>query len=192
MIPSLVDALPETQQPPGGDAPGFARLARLLAGLQLLPDDVARKRVARTVRMAVNSPAFERATLNSAVPATVRLARLAALQKAVSKVDMLERDRQDMAIEIDRAACRILWAERIVETVIESDAQVLTRAAALLSLVARGIIPAGAAARALLEPAKLLLQSPEAHLAIAASPNLRRQMIELLTLAQAGGVTEAA
>ena len=186
MIPSLIDA-PAEPPAPAPAAPGFVRLARLLASARALEDDPARKRMARILRAAINSSAFERATLNSAVPPTQRLARLNALQKAAAKTDLLARDKEDAVIDLDRAACRILWAERIVETVLESDAQAVTRAAALLSLVARGIIPAGAAARTLLEPAKTLLLSPEAHFALSASPQLKTQMIDLLATAQAGG-----
>jgi hypothetical protein len=189
MIPSLIDAPAEPGAP---EAPGFARLARLLGAARGLDGDVARKRMARVVRVAINSSAFERATLNGVVPPTLRLARLAALQKAVAKTDLLARDREEAIVDLDRAGCRVLWAERIVEIVIESEAQAVTRAAALLSLVARGIIPAGAAARALLEPAKSLLLSPEARFALAASPKLKTQMIDLLTAAQAGGPMDEA
>ena len=190
MIPSLVDMAVE---PPdaAGDPPGFARLRRVLGGATKLPDDIVRKRVAGTVRMAINSSAFERATLNPVVPAIFRLARLAALQSLVGGTDLLERDRLDAQLEIDRAALRVLWSERIVETVLESGARAETRAAALLSLVARGAIPAGGASRALLDPAKALLSSKEAHEALTASPNLRTQMLDLLAAAQAGGAKAA-
>jgi hypothetical protein len=170
---------------PAEEAPGFARLRRVLASAVRLADDDARKRVARTVRMALHAVAFERAALNVAVAATTRLAHLAALQKLVGETDLMARDREEAALEIDRAAVRILWSERIVEIVLESDAQAVTRAAALLSLVARGIVPAGAAARALLEPAKALLDCEAARDALTASPVLREQMIDLLAAAEA-------
>jgi hypothetical protein len=170
---------------PAQEAPGFARLRRVLASAARLADDEGRKRLARTVRMALHAVAFERAALNVAVPATTRLAQLAALQKLVGETDLLARDREEAALEIDRVAVRVLWCERIVDTVLESDAKAVTRAAALLSLVARGIVPAGAAARALLEPAKALLLSDAARDALSASPVLRDQMIELLAAAEA-------
>jgi hypothetical protein len=175
-------ATPEAEEPAG-----FARLRRVLMGAAGCETDVERERHARTVRMAVHTHAFERATLNNTVPATVRLSQLASLHDLIINADLPPRPRDDVLIEIGRAAQRVLWNERLVETVLEADARAVTRAAALLSLVARGVIPAGAAAKALLEPAKELLLSADAGLSLAESPKLRTQMIELLEAAEAGG-----
>jgi hypothetical protein len=167
------------------EPPGFSRLRRVLKGAAGLDGPAEMIRHGRTVRMCVHTLAFERAVLNPLVPATVRLSQLAKLHKLVAEAELPDRVRQDVHIEIGRASMRIMWSARLVETVLESDARAVTRAAALLSLIARGVIPAGAPAAALLEPAKALLMSADAGLSLAESPKLRVQMIELLEAAEA-------
>lgn len=182
MVGDLFNAADE---PGVEEPPGFARLRRVLQGAAALDGPVEIDRHARTVRMCVHTTAFERAVLNPLVPATIRLGQLARLHKLVSTAELPERARHDVLIEIGRASMRIMWSARLVETVLESDARAVTRAAALLSLVARGVIPSGAPAAALLEPAKALLLSADAGLSLAESPKLRVQMIELLEAAEA-------
>lgn len=167
------------------DAPGFARLRRLLAAARALPDDARRVRAARTARRAALAPAFERAALNYSVPATVRLAQLAALQRLAAGADYPARDRQDLTRELDRYGMRILYGERVVEAVLAADAPPERRAAALLTLAARGQSPEGACAKAVLEPAKALLAAPDMQAALAASPLLRQQLVALLETAEA-------
>ncbi len=175
---------PLSPQMEAPDAPGFQRLQRLLLAGKGFADDVHRKRAGATARLAVLSTSFERGALNFAVPARTRLARLASLQRMVEDTDLMPVDRKEIMLELDRYGMRILWSEKIVENVLESDAPADQRAAALLTLIARGQLPSGACAKSALEPAKALLVTKEAHEALIASPQLRDQMMQLLESAQ--------
>jgi hypothetical protein len=167
------------------DQPGFARLRRLLGHTAPFQDERVRRRAGRALHQALNSQAFERAMLNPTVSAVSRLRRLTQLQQLARESDLAPRDREEAIIDLDRGGMRVLWGERIIATVIESEAPPERRAAALLKLIAQGVLPTGACAKAALEPAKSLLLTTEAHAALAGAPALRDQILALLAAAEA-------
>ncbi|MGE3301524.1 MAG: hypothetical protein AB7M12_00235 [Hyphomonadaceae bacterium] len=177
---ALSEALDDGQPEPAG----FARLRLLLKGAGDLQDELDQKKFARVVRRALHAQSFERAVLDPLVPAVVRLRRLAELQRLVRDSTMRRRDRDEAMVDLDRNGMRVMWGLRIVETVLESGAPPENRAAALLSLLARGVLPAGACAKSALEPAKRLLMTKEATTALSKSPHLRIQILDLLEAAE--------
>lgn len=178
MLDELASAPLEAPEPIG-----FATLRDLLADTRPFADEMSRKRAGRVVRQVIYSADFEKAVLDPMTAATVRLRRLAELQKLAHASDLRPRDREESASEIDRAGMRVLWGARLVETVLESEAPPESRAAALLWLIAEGVLPAGACAKSALEPAKALLQTEQAHEALKKSPQMRDQILELLAAA---------
>lgn len=165
------------------DPIGFAHLRDLLADPRPFADEISRKRAGRIVRKVIYSFDFEKAVLDPQTPAAWRLRKLSGLQKLVQASDLRARDRDEAVSEIDRAGMRILWGARVVETVLESEAPPESRAAALLWLIAEGVLPAGACAKSALEPAKQLLQTEQAHEALKKAPQMRSQILELLAAA---------
>ncbi len=98
----------------------------------------------------------------------------------VVATDLRHRDHEDLLVELDRAGMRILWSARLVQTVLETQSPPENRAAALLFLIADGVLPSGACAKSALEPAKQLLQTDEALIALRSSPLVRNRIVELL------------
>src|SRR3972149_1466795 len=116
----MADDLFNAEAPLAAEEPaGFSRLRRVLLGAARCETDAERDRHARTVRMAVFTNAFERAALNNGVAATARLSQLASLHALVAQAALPERARADVLIEIGRAAQRLLWNERLGETLLE-------------------------------------------------------------------------
>lgn len=165
------------------EPPGFAALRELLADPRPFADEPSRKRGGRVARRMIYSADFEKAVLDPRLPATFRLRALAELQRLANASDLRPRDRDEAMSEIDRAGMRVLWGARVVETVLESEAPPESRAAALLWLIADGVLPAGACAKTALEPAKQLLQTEQAHEALKSAPQLRDQILDLLAAA---------
>lgn len=165
------------------EPPGFAQLRDLLSDPRPFADELSRKRAGRIVRKVIYSFDFEKAVLDPQTPPASRLRKLCELQKLAQGSDLRARDRDEAVGEIDRAGMRVLWGARVVETVLESEAPPESRAAALLWLIAEGVLPAGACAKSALEPAKQLLQTEQAHDALKKAPQLRDQILELLAAA---------
>ncbi len=173
----------EPAEPEAGEPPGFAALRELLGDPRPFADEASRKRGGRVVRRMIYSADFEKAALDPRVPVTLRLRALAELQRLAHASDLRERDRDEAMSELDRAGMRVLWGARVVETVLESEAPPESRAAALLWLIADGVLPTGACAKTALEPAKQLLQTEQAHEALKKAPQLRDQILDLLAAA---------
>lgn len=167
------------------EAVGFALLRELLGDSRPFADDNHRKKAGRFVRQTLHSSDFEKAVLDPTQSAVSRLRRLTDFQRMARLSDLRPRDREEAVIELDRGGMRILWSLKLVDKVMEGDAPVENKAAALLWLIADGILPTGACARSALEPAKQLLQSEAAHLALAKSAPLRDQILDLLANAEA-------
>jgi hypothetical protein len=178
--PAEEDAEPAAQT----DPIGFVRLRALLFDARPFADDANRKKAGRFVRKALHCVDFEKAVLDPGTSAVWRLRQLCDLQGMAAAGDLRPRDREDVLVELDRAGMRILWSVRLVDTVLETDAPPENRAAALLYLIADGILPSGACARAALEPAKALLQTEEAMVSLKASPVMREQILQLLVAAE--------
>jgi hypothetical protein len=178
-----LDGLTEPSQTEAPEPAGFATLRELLADRRPFADELSRKRAGRIVRKVMYSADFEKAVLDPQTPPTARLRRLCELQKLAQNSDLRPRDRDEASGEIDRAGMRVLWGARVVETVLESEAPPESRAAALLWLIAEGVLPAGACAKSALEPAKQLLQTEQAHEALKSAPQMRDQILDLLAAA---------
>lgn len=178
---------PAEAPPPAAarEAVGFALLRELLADPRPFADENHRKKAGRFVRQTLHSSEFEKAVLDPSQSAVWRLRRLTEFQQMARLSDLRPRDREEAVIELDRGGMRILWSLKLVDKVLEGDAPMENKAAALLWLIADGILPTGACARSALEPAKQLLQSEAAHLALAKSAPLRDQILELLANAEA-------
>jgi hypothetical protein len=162
---------------------GFANLREMLADPRPFADEPSRKKAGRVVRKLIYSNEFEKAVLDPLTPPTVRLRKLCELQKLAQNSDLRPRDRDEAAGEIDRAGMRVLWGARVVETVLESEAPPESRAAALMWLIAEGVLPAGACAKSALEPAKQLLLTEQAQEALKKAPQMRDQILDLLAAA---------
>ena len=191
---SLAAAVLEAAQAPTPPAPapaapreavGFALLRELLGDPRPFADENHRKKAGRFVRQTLHSSEFEKAVLDPTQSAVWRLRRLTDFQRMARQSDLRLRDREEAVIELDRGGMRILWSLKLVDKVLEGEAPVENKAAALLWLIADGILPTGACARSALEPAKQLLQSEAAHIALAKSAPLRDQILELLANAEA-------
>jgi hypothetical protein len=170
---------------PVREAVGFALLRELLDDPRPFADENHRKKAGRFVRQTLHSSEFEKAVLDPTQSAVWRLRRLTDFQRMARLSDLRPRDREEAVIELDRGGMRILWSLKLVEKVMDGEAPVENKAAALLWLIADGILPTGACARSALEPAKQLLQSEAAHLALAKSAPLRDQILDLLASAEA-------
>lgn len=176
---------PEPAAPTAREAVGFALLRELLDDPRPFADENHRKKAGRFVRQTLHSSEFEKAVLDPTQSAVWRLRRLTDFQRMARLSDLRPRDREEAVIELDRGGMRILWSLKLVDKVLDGDAPVENKAAALLWLIADGILPTGACARSALEPAKHLLQSEAAHMALAKSAPLRDQILELLANAEA-------
>jgi hypothetical protein len=167
------------------EAVGFVLLRELLADPRPFADENHRKKAGRFVRQTLHSSEFEKAVLDPSQSAVWRLRRLTEFQQMARLSDLRPRDREEAVIELDRGGMRILWSLKLVDKVLEGDAPMENKAAALLWLIADGILPSGACARSALEPAKQLLQSEAAHQALEKSAPLRDQILALLANAEA-------
>lgn len=167
------------------EAVGFVLLRELLDDPRPFADESHRKKAGRLVRQTLHSSEFEKAVLDPSHSAVWRLRRLTDFQRMARQSDLRPRDREEAVIELDRGGMRILWSLKLVDKVLDGDAPAENKAAALLWLIADGIMPSGACARSALEPAKQLLQSEAAHIALAKSGPLRDQILELLASAEA-------
>jgi hypothetical protein len=163
---------------------GFARLRALLSDTRPFADEANRRKAGRLVRRAVHSAEFEMAVLDGALSPVWRLRQLCELQLLVVGTDLRHREQEDLLVELDRAGMRILWSARIVQTVLDTQSPPENRAAALLFLIADGVLPSGACAKSALEPAKQLLQTEEALTALKSSPLVRHRIVELLMAAE--------
>lgn len=170
---------------PVREAVGFALLRELLDDPRPFADETHRKKAGRFVRQTLHSSEFEKAVLDPTQSAVWRLRRLTDFQRMARLSDLRPRDREETVIELDRGGMRILWSLKLVDKVMDGEAPVENKAAALLWLIADGILPTGACARSALEPAKQLLQSEAAHIALAKSAPLRDQILDLLASAEA-------
>lgn len=178
--PDPVEGAPEAPQPPVG----FVRLRALLADTRPFADEANRRKAGRIVRRVLHSNEFEMAVLDGAMSPVWRLRQLSELQTMVVATDLRRRDQEDLLVDLDRNGMRILWSARIVQTVLDTQSPPENRAAALLFLIADGILPSGACAKSALEPAKQLLQTEEAATALKASPLVRNRIVELLVAAE--------
>ena len=169
---------------PNAEPIGFSRLRALLCDTRPFADDGNRKKAGRFVRKALHCADFEKAVLDPSTSAVWRLRQLCQLQAMAAACDLRHRDREETLVELDRAGMRILWAVRLVDTVLETRSPPENRAAALLYLIADGILPSGACAKSALEPAKQLLQTEDGMAALKNSPMVRDQILELLVAAE--------
>jgi hypothetical protein len=173
----VTEALPQLAAP-------FARLADLFAQATHAGAAAIGKEQIMLIRRALLDPSVERAAMAGEGSAVERLSALARLHQLAASTPLAARDREDVLEDIDRLAMRLLSSERIVEGILTQDATTTTRAAALLTLLARGVLPAGAAARSVLEKAKALLTTPEAVKELRESGPMRQRILELLALSE--------
>lgn len=156
--------------------PVHAKAMESLYAAQLEADPAALRRLARDVRVAVLSPDMERAALNRQRPCAQRLAELSELQRELRITNLPSRERGEISEDIDRLGLRILNSERIVAQILESPLPAAERAAALLTMLYRGMAPGETSTRLVLDHTHALLASKEGREALSASPSLRVQI----------------
>jgi hypothetical protein len=155
---------------------GFSRLRSLLQG----EASAARAKLARRAAMSQD---IERAALAKGFPAATRLAALAALARDVTGSSLPDRDRVDIAGEIDRLALRVLWHEGLLADSPHKPLPPIENAERLLVIASRGLLPEGAVGRMVLERARGLLRHHDSVTALQASADLRLRLVTLLDAA---------
>lgn len=165
--------------------PAFARVGRELAySAGATTRGEVRKR-AQVVRKALYDPEFERMAFDVWAPTLTRLAGIAALQEEAYLAGLLDRDRDDIAAELDRLAYRILLRTELVERLLSHPVETHLKVAALLELVAKGFLTRGRCARLALDTARSLLKTPEIRQLLERSKAVRLQLRERLLEAEA-------
>jgi len=163
----------------------FTRVGRELA-ISIGADSRSEaKRRAKEVRKALYDPEFERMAFDVWAPTLTRLAGIAALQEEALAAGLLERDRDDIAAELDRYAFRILLRTELIERLLNHSVETYLKAAALLDLVAKGVVTRGRCARLALDTARALLSTAEVRAVLVRSSKVRRQLYALLLEAEA-------
>lgn len=173
-----------------GDA--FARLGRELSISIGSESRFYSKQRAEEVRRAMYDPEFERTAFDSWAPTLTRLASIAALQTEAYTTGLLPRDRDDIAAELDRLAFRLLLRSELIHRVLQHAVEAHVKVAALLDLVARGVLTRGRCTRLALDAARELLSTMELRATLARSPKIRRVLTQRLEEAEARAERTAA
>ena len=163
----------------------FVRVGRELAISSGSENRRQSKHRAQQVRKALYDPEFERMAFDTWAPTLIRLAGIAALQTEAFNAGLLPRDRDDIAAELDRVAFRILLRTELIQRLLQHPVEPHIKVAALLELVARGILTRGRCARLALDTARELLSTPELRVLLITTPKVRRVLSERLEEAEA-------
>ena len=135
---------PETVEEALSDAGDPAeQLERLLSMEDNIVGEANKKKLAGYVRSRLKAQPTERWFVSGPGKPMERLGRLSALQARAMKGGYAEADKHEMSHDFDALGLAVLDETKILDRVAKSDRPALDRATALLTLAAKGLVPAG-------------------------------------------------
>ncbi len=135
---------PETMEEAIADAGDPAeQLERLLSMEDNIVGEANKTKLAGYVRSRLKAQTSERWFVSGPGKPMERLGRLAALQTRANKGGYAEADKAEMSHDFDAMGLAVLDATKIFDRVMTSERPALDRASALLTLAAKGLVPAG-------------------------------------------------
>jgi hypothetical protein len=139
----------------------------------------------REAARQVMSPEFERIALSPGWPPQARLSAIAGLAQLAQDSNLPQRERVVVIHELNRLALRVLWWEGLLGPGMVQEAPPDVAAAALIEIVAAGLIPDGPAGMMLLDRAKALLRRQDVVHALRNNTPRRDRLLTQLVTAEA-------
>lgn len=132
----------------------------------------------------VMSPELERVALSPGWSPQARLSAVAELARLALDSTLPLRERQVVIQELNRLALRILWWEGLLGPGMVQEAPADVTAAALIEVVAAGLMPEGPAGWMVLERAKSLLRRQDVVRALRDNAPRRERLLTQLVAAE--------
>jgi hypothetical protein len=139
----------------------------------------------RDAARQVMSAEFERIALSPGWPPAARLSAIAALARVARDSALPAMERATVLQELNRLALRVLWWEGLLGPGMVREAPPDVAAAALIELVAAGLMPEGPAGWMVIERAKALLRRSDVVRALRENAPRRDRLLAQLVQAEA-------